>query len=83
MIVAVMYLRWKGADNEHPVSVFHLPTRWAPGLIDFDGYLAWLTPAGWELAERMIAAADDQLTLFRREQAGTLSAEDTARRNVA
>lgn len=83
MIVAVMYLRSKGADKAHPVSVFHLPMRSAPGLLDFDGYLAWLTPAGWELAERMIAAADDQLVLFRREQDGTLTDEDAEKRRVA
>lgn len=54
-----------------------------PGLIECGCGKAWLTPDGWELAERMIAAADDQLTLWRREQGGTLTPEDAEKRRVA
>lgn len=55
----------------------------ADKLIVCEGGQMWLTPAGWELAERMIAAADDQLTLWQREQAGTLTPEQAERRHVA
>ena len=54
-----------------------------PGLIERGCGKAWLTSDGWELADRMLAAADDQLTLWQREQAGTLTPEQAERRHVA
>lgn len=82
LAVSLAYLRWKGADEAHPVSVVHICTRRAPGLIEVDGYKAWLTPEGWELAERIIAAADDQLYLWKLEQAGTLTPEQAEKRYI-
>lgn len=85
VIASLIWLRLLKADFCHPVFMRDMswPLANAPGLIEKHDGRAWLTSGGRELAERMIAAADDQLTLYRREQAGTLTPEQAERRHVA
>lgn len=83
-IATMIRLRTWEASEERPVPIVNIGMiAVVDGLIGCEGGSIWLTPAGWELAERMIAAADDQLTLYRREQAGTLTPEQAERRHVA
>jgi hypothetical protein len=85
LIATLVWLRRLKANYAHPLYMRDVgrPIANAPGLIEKHDGRAWLTGGGWELAERMIAAADDQLTLWRREQDGTLTPEDAEKRRVA
>ena len=83
-IATMICLRKWDALEAHPATLLGIGMfAEVDGLVVCEGGQIWLTPAGWELAERMIAAADDQLTLYRREQAGTLTPEQAERRHVA
>jgi hypothetical protein len=83
LIATLVWLRRLGADEQNPQDAYRAGFVNAPGLVERCGSRAYITPDGWELAERMIAAADDQLTLWKREQDGTLSPEDAEKRRVA
>jgi len=70
-MLAVMMLRARKATAERPADLRSrpLPTMSAPGLIETAHHLGWLTADGWELAERMLEAAEEQRLLFERERA--------------
>ncbi len=76
-MLAIMMLRARKATPERPADLRNrpLPTTTAPGLIETAGHLAWLTADGWELAERMLEAAEEQRLLFERERAEAAQAE--------
>ena len=61
LIASLVWLRRLGADEQNPQDSFRQGFVRAPGLVERCGSRAYLTPDGWDLAERMIAAAENQL----------------------
>jgi len=64
LIASLVWLRRLGADEQNPQDSFRKGFVRAPGLVERCGDRAYLTPDGWDLAERMIAAAETQLVAY-------------------
>jgi len=64
LIASLVWLRRLGADEQNPQDSFRQGFVRAPGLVERCGDRAYLTPDGWDLAERMIAAAETQLVAY-------------------
>jgi len=64
LIASLVWLRRLGADEQNPQDSFRQGFVRAPGLVERCGSRAYLTPDGWDLSERMIAAAENQLAAY-------------------